>query len=232
MGHIINFSRPELFLIGIIAGQIKKKKTEFLTNLKKYIPGKNRIPGSCSNTFLLEVYHGLVNLKLIKELDNEEVILSKKGNFFYSYLTEKAQLFNYRIDDVLNDILHYYNKSIFDTGPGIISKGELLILEQMILISNPIINFIMNILQGLILEKDHKEFSSKEIFTYAIENHREFVKMFLIKKNAREKSELTYNDIKSVIYDDIKNQMKNSKLIKGDYGPAKFPDDNWRYLKL
>lgn len=231
MEHIINFSRPELFLIGIIIGHIKKKN-EFLTDLKKYIPGKNRIPGSCSNKFLLDVYRGLVSLKLIKELDTGEVILSKNGNFFYNYLNEKAQLFNYGINDVLNDILHYYNKSIFDTGPGIVSKGELLILEQMILISNPIINFLTNILQRLILKKDHTEFSSKEIFSFAIENHTEFVKMFLIKKNAREKYELTYNDIKSVIYDDIKNQMRNSKLIKGDYRLDKFPDDKWRYLKL
>ncbi|GAH40120.1 unnamed protein product, partial [marine sediment metagenome] len=77
-------------------------------------------------------------------------------------------------------------------------------------------------------EKKGPEFCSKDIFLYSIENYIEFARSFLIKKKSKKILELTCKDINSVIYDDMKNQMRNSKLIIGDYGPSKFPEDKWQ----
>ena len=151
MKAIINFSKPELFLIGILVGGVKKRKNKFLINLRQYIPGRDRIPGNCTKKFLSDVYNGLKNLGLINELD-DDIVLTERGNFVYSFFREKAQLFKYDMNDILRDILHFYNKKIFDDGPGVINMGELLILEQSLLISNPIINFLINILQLLSLQ--------------------------------------------------------------------------------
>lgn len=230
INKFIKFSKPELFLIGIIAGRTPQTKIQFLTNLKKYIPGKDRIPGHCSDYFIKDVYDGLKTLDLIREYKSEKISLTKKGTLILDLLKKKCDLFNCDLDAILRDVLYSYNNKLFVIGPSILLENEILLLEQFILISNPIINLVLTILNNLKRNLYRNEFYSEEIFMYGIEYYEELMRKFIIKRNSKKNSKLTINDISSTVYDDIKNQMRNAKLVLGDYGPSKFPNDKWIIL--
>lgn len=178
----IYFSRPEIFLIAIIVGKKHQDKEAFLSDLRKYIPDrKNRIPGNYSENFLNDIYKSLKNCNIIDEINTGKIVLSEKAYCIYVILQNKADLFSCDITNILQDILYHYHKSIFDIGPDILNDKELIIFEQNILVSNPIINTILTVLQNLNLEKGKSEFTSEEIFYYAIINYRSIMREYFLK---------------------------------------------------
>jgi len=224
----IYFSRPEIFLIAIIVGKKHQDKEAFLSDLRKYIPDrKNRIPGNCSENFLNDIYKSLKNCNIIDEINTRKILLSERANCIYAILQNKTILFNCDIMSVLKDILYYYNKKIFEKGPGLLTYKELIIIEQNILISNPIVNLILNIMYKLNHAFRKRSFTSNDIFTYAIKNFEVIVRDFFLKERSKNIEIITVNDINSIVFDDIKHQMKNSELIDGNVQLKKFPRDNW-----